>query len=46
MEAFGGTQCGGGLGGVLLRFAEFGDGLGECDQPGDQHDRGERPVAG
>ena len=42
----GGTQCGSGLGGVLLGFAEFGDGFGERGQPGDEHGRGQRPVAG
>ena len=31
---------GGGLGGVLLGVAEFGDGFGERGQPGDEHDRG------
>ncbi|MGH3402814.1 MAG: hypothetical protein ACRDRJ_09980 [Streptosporangiaceae bacterium] len=46
MQAPGGPQRGGGLGGVLLGVAEFGDGFGECGQPGDEHDRGERPVAG
>lgn len=29
MEVFSGAHCGGGLGGVLLGFAEFGDGFGE-----------------
>ena len=35
MQAPGGPQRGGGLGGVLLGVAELGDGFGECDQSGD-----------
>ncbi len=46
VEAFGGTQCGGSLGGVLLGFAEFGDGFCERCQSGDEHNRGHGPVAG
>ncbi len=46
MQVFGGGLGGGGLGGVLLGVAQFRDGFGECGQPGDQHDRGQRPVAG
>ena len=46
VQAPGGPQRGGGLGGVLLGFAEFGDGFGERGQPGNEHDRGQRPVAG
>jgi hypothetical protein len=46
VQAFGGGAGGDGLGGVLLGFAEFGDGFGECGQPGDEDDRGHGPVAG
>jgi hypothetical protein len=42
----GGAYCGGGLGGVLLGFAEFGDGFGERGQLDNEHDGGHRPVAG
>jgi hypothetical protein len=46
VQLFGsGAGCGG-LGGVLLRFAEFVDGFGERGQPGDEHDRGHGLVAG
>ena len=37
---------GGGLGGVPLGFAEFGDGFGERGQSRDEHDRGYASVAG
>ena len=46
VQAFGGAQCGGGLGGVLLGLAEFGDGFSERGQLGDEHERGHRLVAG
>jgi hypothetical protein len=44
VQSFGGAQCSGGLGGVLLGLAEFGDGFGERGQLGDEQDRGHRPV--
>jgi hypothetical protein len=37
---------GGGLGGVLLDVAEFGNSLGEGSEPGDEQDRGKCRVAG
>jgi hypothetical protein len=40
VQVFGGTQCGGGLGGVLLGLAEFGDGFGERGQLDDEYERG------
>ncbi len=46
MQMFGGAECGGGLGGVLLGLAEVGDGFGESGQLGDEQDRGHRPVLG
>ena len=46
VQLFGGGVGCGGLGGVLLGFAEFGDGFGECGQPGDEDDRGHGAVAG
>jgi hypothetical protein len=46
VEAFGGGAGCGGLGGALLGFAQAGDGFGERGQPGDEHDRGQRSVAG
>ena len=36
VQSFGGGAGCGGLGGVPLRFAEFGDGFGERGQPGDE----------
>ncbi len=45
IQVFGCGEGCGSLGGVLLGFAEFGDGFGERSQPGDEHDRGQRPVA-
>ena len=42
VQPFGGGAGCGGLGGLLLGFAEFGDGFGECGQPGQ---RGEVPLA-
>jgi hypothetical protein len=41
VQAFGGGAGSGGLGGVPLGVAEFGDGFGERGQPGDQHDGGQ-----
>jgi hypothetical protein len=46
VEVPGGVERGGGLGGVLLGLAEFGDGFGERGQLGDEHERGHRPVLG
>jgi hypothetical protein len=46
VQLFGGGVGCGGLGGVLLGFAEFGDGFGECGQPGDEHNGGHGPAAG
>jgi hypothetical protein len=46
VQLFGGGAGCGGLGGVLLGVAEFGDGFGERGQPGDEHDRRHGPVAG
>ena len=46
MQAFGGAQCGGGLGGVLLGVAEFGDGFSKRGQLGDEHEPDHRPVLG
>ena len=42
----GGAQSGGGLGGALLAFAEFGDGFGQGSEVDDEHDRGEGAVPG
>jgi len=46
VQAFSGMQCGGRLAGTLLGVAEFGDGFGERGQPGDEHNRGHRPILG
>jgi hypothetical protein len=46
VEAFSGDAGSSGLGGVPLRFAQFGDGFGERGQLRNEHDRGRRPVAG
>jgi hypothetical protein len=46
VQTFGGMQCSGGLGGVLLGLAEFGDGFGERGQLDDEHERGHQPVLG
>ena len=46
VQPFGGGAGCGGLGGVLLGVAEFGDGFGEGGQPGDEHDGGHGSVAG
>jgi len=46
VEVFSGGAGGSGLGGVALRFAQFGDSFGERGQLRNEHDRGQRPVAG
>ena len=46
VHAFGGGSGSCGLGSVLLGIAQLGDGFGERGQTGDEHDRGELPVAG
>jgi hypothetical protein len=46
VQSFGGGMGCGGLGGVLLGVAEFGDGFGQRGQPCDEHDRGHGAVAG
>jgi hypothetical protein len=46
VQVLGGAERCGGLGGVLLGLAQFRDGFGEGGQPDEQHDQGERAVAG
>ena len=46
VQLLGGAQRAGRLSGVLLGLAEPGNRLGERGQPGDQHERPERRVAG
>ena len=46
MEALGGLAGGGGLGGVVLGFAEVGDGLDEADEAGQERELGQDGIAG
>ena len=46
MEAFRSLAGGSGLGGVMLGFAEVGDGLDEADQPGQERELGQDGIAG
>jgi hypothetical protein len=44
VQPFRGPAGGSGLGGMVLDVAEFGDGVGECGEAGDQRDLGEGAV--
>ena len=45
-RSLGGLAGGGGLGGVVLGFAEVGDGLDEADEPGQERELGQDGIAG